>query len=126
MQIRQCDRCKKLLDNSYEIPFHLRSTDVGTKTLCKPCVERLKRILIQFWKVREEMTREKVGIPEDIPHDIYKYNIMARVSSGMPHAPIITNEGKPKEEPKHEGRRPTNIFSKLFYMLFFEKVDPND
>jgi len=123
MQIRQCDRCKKLLDNSYEIPFHLRSTDVGTKTLCKPCVERLKRILIQFWKVRQETTRERLGsIPNTpIPNDIYKYNIIGRLA---PIPPFKSTSYLPKEEPKHEGRRPTNIFSKLFYMLFFEKVDP--
>ena len=76
-KVLQCDRCHRILDYQYyEVPFHLKSTDVGTNTLCKPCVDNLKRILVQFWKVRvtEEPTRERIGIgiPESIsfiPHN---------------------------------------------------------
>ena len=73
-KVLQCDRCHRILDHGYEVPFHLKSTDVGTNTLCKPCVDNLKRILVQFWKVREEPTRERIGIgiPESIsfiPHN---------------------------------------------------------
>lgn len=114
MQIRQCDRCKKTLDQSYEIPFHLRSTDIGTKTLCKPCVERLKRILVQFWKVREETTREKVGdthfTKEDYPYE-FPFHLHGKVQEST----------KIKERKK--GYQPSNIFTKLIAMLFFQKVE---
>ena len=111
MQVRACDRCKKFIDSSYEIPFHLSSTDIGTNTLCKPCVERLKRILVQFWKVREN-TREQIS-----------NDFEASLPKGFHY---IAQKQEPEKNERNIGRKPTNIFTKIFYKLFFEEVKSNE
>ena len=121
----KCDRCyRKIRDTQiYDIQIGIPLTPVS---LCKDCVDEYKRMLSAFrgygtsvktgidYNLLSRASREKTG-----DADMYKYNILPRVYAGsnsIPPDPI---------EPKHEGRKPTNIFSKLFYMMFFEKVkDP--
>jgi len=125
-----CDRCNNEIPDTQIYKYSLGDIQY---TLCRTCVNQIKDIIKDFFsKYRvigshpkgiipdsdgtlyvpiphDNPTREKIGIPSDyIP---YKYNIIERVSR------------KPSKEPKHEGRKPTNIFSKLFYMMFFEKVE---
>ena len=122
----KCDRCYKNIPDTqiYDVQIGIPLTPV---ILCKKCIDEYKELLSEFrgystLKVGEldyYPTRERLG---SIPHDI-PYNIMSRLSKDIPHEPFYINQ-RARPEPKHEGRRPTNIFSKLFYMLFFEKIDP--
>ena len=117
----KCDRCYKNIPDTqiYDVQIGIPLTPV---ILCKKCIDEYKELLSEFrgystLKVGEldyYPTREKIGTP-------YKYNIISRVSKDIPHEPFYINQ----RAKQHEGRRPTNIFSKLFYMLFFEKVQDN-
>jgi len=113
----KCDVCDTEIPDTqiYDISIGIPLTQA---TLCKKCVDEYKDMLSNFIKRKHPyyLNREKIGTP-------YKYNIISRVSKDIPHEPFYINQ-RARPEPKHEGRRPTNIFSKLFYMLFFEKVDP--
>jgi hypothetical protein len=104
----KCDVCDTEIPDTqiYDISIGIPLTQA---TLCKKCVDEYKDMLSDFIKRKHPYyTRESIGNA-----DMYKY---------IPH-----NNPKPTlkklQEPKHEGRRPTNIFSKLFYMMFFEKVE---
>jgi|SRR6188508_3149415 len=102
----KCDVCDTEIPDTqiYDISIGIPLTQA---TLCKKCVDEYKDMLSNFIKRKHPyyLNREKIGTP-------YKYNIISRVS-----------KGNPEPEQEHEGRRPTNIFSKLFYMMFFDKVE---
>jgi len=112
----KCDRCYKNIPDTqiYDVQIGIPLTPV---ILCKKCIDEYKELLSEF----RGYGTLKVGELDYYPP--YKYNIISRVSKDIPHEPFYINQ-RARPEPKHEGRRPTNIFSKLFYMLFFEKVDP--
>ena len=98
----KCDRCyKKIPDTQiYDIQIGIPLTPV---TLCKKCIDEYKEMLAEF----RGYSSFKVGELDYYP---------------LPHnnpSPTL----KKLQEPKHEGRKPTNIFSKLFYMMFFDKVE---
>jgi len=111
----RCDRCNKKIPDT-AIYSKLYEGVILNKIFCKDCVDRLKKLLDEFWN---PYTREKIGdadMHKYIPHD----NPIPTIHAGMPYK---TQDYLKPEEPKHEGRKPTNIFSKLFYMMFFEKVE---
>ena len=126
----KCDVCDTEIPDTqiYDISIGIPLTQA---TLCKKCVDEYKDILSDFIKRKHPYylnherptlpkvypTREKIGISDA---DIYRYNTMNRIIPHNNPNPTL----KKLQEPKHEGRRPTNIFSKLFYMMFFEKVEP--
>jgi len=98
----KCDRCYKNIPDTqiYDVQIGIPLTPV---ILCKKCIDEYKELLSEF----RGYSTLKVGELDYYP------------------TPYKSTSYLPKEEPKHEGRRPTNIFSKLFYMLFFEKVEDN-
>ena len=121
-----CDRCNNEIPDTQHYDIN-----IGVKiTLCKSCVDQYKHILSAFIAEKHPYflnherpalpkgypTREKIGISDT---DIYRYNIMNRIIPHNNPNPTL----KKLQEPKHEGRKPTNIFSKLFYMMFFDKVE---
>jgi len=114
-RVLKCDRCGKEIPDT-AIYSKLYEGVILNKIFCKDCIDRLKKLLDEFWN---PYTREKIG-----DADMYKYAL----PKGYPlNERVITT---PKfnlidkvTKPKHEGRKPTNIFSKLFYMMFFEKVE---
>ena len=98
----KCDRCYKNIPDTqiYNIQIGIPLTPV---ILCKKCIDEYKELLSEF----RGYGTLKVGELDYYP---------------LPHNnpnPTL----KKLQEPKHEGRRPTNIFSKLFYMMFFDKVE---
>jgi hypothetical protein len=110
--VKKCDRCGKEIPDT-QIYLHMGQGVELHNTFCKDCIDSLKKYLDMFWDYKSRTTREKTG-----DADMYKYKELIQ---SIPDPPIITNYNT--EEPKHEGRKPTNIFSKLFYMMFFEKVE---
>src|SRR6187551_2065457 len=104
----KCDRCYKNIPDTqiYDVQIGMPLTPV---ILCKKCIDEYKELLSEFrgyshLKVGEldyYPTREKIGDPKG-------YTV-------IPHNNPWPTLERFIEKPKHEGRRPTNIFSKLFY-----------
>jgi len=118
----KCDRCYKNIPDTQMYPPVQIGFQFEPRQLCRKCIDDYKKVMVPFWNNEKPTlpktypSRERVG---SIPHDI-PYNMLQRISQSIPHEPIYINQ----RAKQHEGRKPTNIFSKLFYMLFFEKVDP--
>jgi hypothetical protein len=124
----RCDRCHKEISDTQMYPPVQIGFQFEPRQLCRKCIDEYKEVMITFWS--KYSTREKVG-----DSDMYKYALpkgypytAKELVDSIPNIlpPVISTkyEYPKKEEPKHEGRKPTNIFSKLFYMMFFEKVEP--
>lgn len=111
-----CDRCNNKIPDTqhYDIQIGIPLVDV---TLCKKCIDAYKVMMFRFWGFGPPATRERIG------SDGHSLDYIDRLIKHI--GPPIGNIPEPKieGEPIHEGRRPTNIFSKIFYKMFFQRVE---
>ena len=120
--VRKCDRCGKEIPDTQQYT-ELYEGVILNKSLCKDCVNILKKYLDMFWDFKSRIAnREKFGsVEQDFNACLPKgFSIGLASMNSMPIKPVETIY---KNKIPKKGYQPSNIFTKLLAMLFFQKVE---